>query len=258
MKGILYISLYLLATLSCSGQKGQGFSYWIPEEYVAGLVSKGTEEEYRKYLRPVQAIQNKNGEWYIQTFNGKLQPINQSSLPSTRIVPIGLLSLNLKFFTRAEEDSINQMEFQLNTYTDSIVLEAYRGDCLIDSKKYIKEFNDHRFDELRRTRKVLLLQGEYKVFNSNGEEIESNWKIFASGQITGSGLRDSCAISRVGVPDEFIYDRVEFYLHGRLVESLAMFYDDREKTWMAYNYSITDGKYSISHLSKCAFRLQKR
>jgi hypothetical protein len=258
VRAILDIIIFLLVALPCWGQRSQEFTYWIPEKYVYGLASNGTENEYRKHLRPVQAIAHKNGEWYVETFNGKLQPINRSSMTSAKVIPIGRLSLNLKYFTRAEEDSINQIEFRLNLYTDSLVLEAYKEGHLIDANKYIEKFNHYQFDELRKTRKVLLLQGEYNVFNSRGEEIESNVKILASGQIAGSDLMDSCAVSRVGVPDKFIYDQVEFYLHGRLVKSLAMHYDANEKTWMAYDYSVADGKYVISTLSKVAFRLQKK
>lgn len=258
MRTILYVTYFLLVTLSCSGQRGSGFTYWIPEIYVHGVASNGTENEHRKYLRPVEAIASKNGDWYVQTYNGKLQLIDRNGVTSSRTIPIGRLSLNLKFFTNEENDSINQVEFRFTPYTDSLVLEAYEENHLIDCKKYIKEFNAYPFDELRKTSRVLLLQGKYGVFNYEGEEIESDVEILASGLITGSSTMDSFVVSRVGVPDEFIYDQVEFYLHGRSTRSLALVHDEANRTWMAYDYQVTDGKYAISSLSKYAFRLQRK
>ena len=68
---------------------------------------------------------------------------------------------------------------------------------------------------------------------------------------------DSCAFKRIGVPDEFIYDHVEYYLNGMSVNSLAMIYDSNETTWTGYDYQVRDEKYTIPELSRFVFRLQK-
>lgn len=172
-------------------------------------------------------------------------------------IPINELSLNLKFFTIEEQDSINQIKYHIMTYTDSIVLAAYRGDRLVENKKYIKQFKDYPFEELRKTRKVLLLQGRYNVYNSGGEKIEAEIEISSTGKIRGSNSMDSCAFKRIGVPDEFIYDHVEYYLNGMSVNSLAMIYDSNETTWTGYDYQVRDEKYTIPELSRFVFRLQK-
>lgn len=252
------ITVFLLIVISCSGQKGPSITYWIPEKYVHGLVSHGTDDECLKQIRPIQAIANKNGEWHVQTYNGKLQSIRSRGPASAKIVAVGPLSLNLKFFSIEEQDSLKQIEYRLRLYDDSILLEAIRDSHLIEVRKYISVFNGYHLEELRKTKRILLLQGKYDVFDNRGEVIESNVEISVSGRISGSGSMDSCVVSRVGVPKEFIYDCVEFYMEGKLIKSLALIYDEKERTWKAHNYRVVDGAYTISSVSQFAFRLKKK
>ncbi|MFT3751173.1 MAG: hypothetical protein QM768_22870 [Agriterribacter sp.] len=257
MKIIIKITLLLIAPLVCLGQKKQTITYWIPEKYVDSLTTNGTENEYRKYLKPVEAIVNKNGKWYIETYNGMLQPILKSGDPNAKNIPIERLSLNLNVFTRKEQDSINQIRYFIKTYTDSLILEAYRGNNLFEGKKYIKQFKGYKFEELRKTKKVLLLQGKYNIYNSNREKIESEIEILATGKIIGSNLIDSYDLKRVSIPDEYIYDLVEFHLKDKTSKRLAMIYNDKEKTWIGYDYQVKNEKYTIYGLPKFVFCLQK-
>jgi hypothetical protein len=259
MKRIIKISLLLIAPLTFLGQEKQTVTYWIPEQYIDSIVLNGREYGYKKYLIPIEAIANVNDKWYIETYKGMLQPLLTSGKPSIKTIAIKELSLNLNVFTRQEQDSINKIKYSFKIYADSLILEGYSEDVFLERKKYIKAFNAYNFEELRKTSRMLLLQGKYSIYNSTGEKMESEIKVSLNGKIIGSTLIDSYIFNREHIPDEHnnFYDLVEFYLKDKTVKKLAIIYHEKEKTWVGYEYQVKNDKYTIHVLPKFVFRFQK-
>ncbi|MBK8712288.1 MAG: hypothetical protein IPL97_10520 [Niastella sp.] len=259
MKKIIKIVLLIILPLTLLGQRKQTIIYWIPEKYIDSLVLNVPKNEYKNYLKPIEAIANENGRWLIGTYRGMFQPLIPSSKSNAQKIPIKELSLNLNVFTKEEQDSINQIKYFIKTYTDSLILEAYRGNNLLESKKYIKEFKGYKFEYLGKTDRVLLLQGRYDIYNSNGEKIESEIEIAPDGNVNGSQVLDSYDLKRVLIPDEHnnFYDLIEFHLKDKTIKKLAIIYNEKEKNWIGYDYQIKNDKYKIHILPKFIFRLQK-
>lgn len=241
------------------GQESQVIIYWIPAQYVDSLAVNGRENGYKKYLKPIEVIANVNDKWYIGTYQGMLQPLLPIAKPSIKNISIKELSLNLNAFTRKEQDSISRIKYAINIYPDSLVLEGYSEDDLLERKKYIKVFNGYNFEELRKTSRILLLQGKYSFYNSIEEKMESEISISLNGKIIGSALIDSCIFERAHIPDKHnnIYDLVEFHMKDNTSKKLAISYHEKEKTWLGYEYQFENDKYTICVLPRVVFHFQK-
>jgi len=244
MNRIAKITLLLLVPLVAYNQKQQN-KCWIPQKYVDSVVINGSKNKYNSYLKPIQSILLENEKYYIQTFRGMYQPIN-INLTSAKI-PIDELAMNLKYFSKIEQDSINNFKYYINQYDDSLVLEEYNDSGTINYIKFINELNGYKFIDLRETTRRLLFQGQFELYGNNHEKV-ALLEITLSGDIIGSSEWVSYNYVRVLTPDEKnnFYDLVEFRSKkGEVIKKLAFSYNENEKIWVGYEYKTMKDKYRI-------------
>jgi hypothetical protein len=259
MNKLFKIALLLLFPITLYSQKKQNVTYWIPQIYIDNLVKNGVNNEQSKYLKPIQTIVHKNNKWYIETYNGMFQPLIQKGGTNPTEIVINGLSLNLNVFTKIEQDSINKIKFSFKRDNDSIVVEGRKDNKLIESKKFIKEFNGYKFEELRKIKEIFLLQGRYNIYNLKGEKIESEIEFTPSGNINRSTLLKTFELKRVMIPDEKnnYYNLVRFSLKRGKSINLAFIYDEKTKSWSGYEYITLRDKYTIHISPKCKLKIVK-
>lgn len=256
MKQLLNIIFLLSLPLASFAQKKQAIS-WIPQKYITNIQANGMKPEYNIYLQPVENIIYENGKYYVQTYRGMLQPV-VSTKKSGKIAVKGL-SVNLNYFTRKEQDSINKVKYYIVDYKDSLLLEMHNN-TTIKSVKYIKDLNGYKFEEPIKTIRKILLAGKYEVFNDEGQKAEPQTEITLNGTIKGNSLFTCYNLKRVQVPDanNNLYDLIEFHsTNMKAIKKLALMYNEKEKSWLCYSYQTLKDKYTIQISPNIVFKFKR-
>ncbi len=247
--------MLILSSYLSFGQRGN--EVWIPKKYIDKIREKNITKELDYLLKPIESILYENKVYYIQTYRGLSLPIVDKRKNSRRIA-IDHLSFNLKYFTKKEQDSINQYKFFLNTYKDSIILEVQKG-AVINHIKFNKEFGGYKFEHLPITTSKLLLAGSYELLGCNDLDHPININLFVDGTVSGTTIYKTYQVEKVFVPDDknTFYDLLIFSRKDESTRKLAFYYDEQQLCWLAYDYKIATDKYTIIVSEKCVFKLIK-
>lgn len=200
---LLIFSLAILLSSCLYSQVKLQEGHWLPKEYLDSVSIYKHHVNPAKFNKPIQTIVVDRGRISVQTYMGELTTIPDHDvifLQAERAYELKNVSHLFNMMYNSPADYKNR-KFYLSNSGRYLLLRTTSDDS-VDSIYFTKSIDDVNIIRRDEAVKILLMSGNYDLYDGKGQLLERGISVKTDGTIANSRYLSHYEILRVNLPDK--------------------------------------------------------